>query len=185
MQMHPVAGFHFNNDQPICLELPSLDATQTLGEILGRSLPPGSILLLQGNLGSGKTTLVNAIGTGLGIHVPIISPTFVLVNEYDDGRIPLYHFDLYRLNSNEVAELTLEQYWDEQEYEPGIVAIEWADRLGDRPPYALTIQLSSPADENANHRRATLTLEGDWIPDIQDCWEHLKQLGNSKDFPKG
>lgn len=172
------------NDEQIWLDLPTLDATQQLGQMLGRSLPPGSILLLQGNLGSGKTTLVNAIGAGLGISDPIISPTFVLVNEYDDGRIPLYHFDLYRLNPEEVAELTLDQYWDEQEYEPGIVAIEWADRLGDRPPYALTIHLRSPANEGAEQRHAILSLEGDWIPNIDDCWEHIIQWSNSKDFPK-
>ncbi len=173
-----------NSDQHVSLNLPTLEATQELGRLLGRSLPPGSILLLQGNLGSGKTTLVKAIGSGMGIQDPIVSPTFVLVNEYDAGRIPLYHFDLYRLSSKEVAEFTLEQYLDEQEYEPGIMAIEWAERLGDRPPYALTIHLSSPAGENAEHRYVTLILEGRWIPNIQDCWAQIIQWRNSKDFSK-
>ena len=130
-------------DEPLILELPTPDATRELGILMGRSLPAGSILLLNGELGSGKTTLVQGIGKGLGIADLIVSPTFVLVNEYDDGRIPLYHFDLYRLNAEEADALAIETYWDSREYEPGIVAIEWADRLGDRPPGYLSMNLST------------------------------------------
>lgn len=185
-------------DKRIYLKLPTVAATQQLGYILGRSLPAGSILLLYGDLGSGKTTLVNAIGNGLGIADLIVSPTFVLVNEYNDGRLPLYHFDLYRLNPSETRAFDIEQYWDEREYEPGIIAIEWADRLCDSPPYAITIHLStSPfmtqqsanthesinsdgaVHEGTEERYAALILEGDGQPDICSCWDQLKHLEQS------
>jgi tRNA threonylcarbamoyladenosine biosynthesis protein TsaE len=118
-------------------------ATRSLGVALGRSLPLGSILLLEGDLGSGKTTLVQGIGAGLGITEPITSPTFILLNEYPEGRIPLYHLDLYRLQPSEVDALHLESYWDGTEFPLGIVAIEWAERLGYLPLSYWKIQLTS------------------------------------------
>jgi tRNA threonylcarbamoyladenosine biosynthesis protein TsaE len=123
------------------LLLPDMTATQCLGVVLGRSLPVGSILLLEGNLGSGKTTLVQGIGQGLGISDPIVSPTFTLVNEYLEGQVPLYHLDLYRLQLPEVEALHLETYWEGLEMPLGIVAIEWAERLEHRPANYLKIQL--------------------------------------------
>ena len=102
-------------------------ATRSLGVALGQSLPASSLLLLAGDLGSGKTTLVQGIGEGLGITEPIVSPTFTLINEYTEGSLPLYHLDLYRLQSVEVAALNLETYWEGVEVPPGIVAIEWAE----------------------------------------------------------
>jgi tRNA threonylcarbamoyladenosine biosynthesis protein TsaE len=124
----------------ISITLPNAAATRHLGIALGRSLPPGSILLLEGDLGSGKTSLVQGIGEGLGITEPISSPTFVLLNEYPEGRIPLYHLDLYRLQPSEVDELYLENYWEGIEVPLGIVAIEWAERLGYLPSDYLKLQ---------------------------------------------
>lgn len=126
--------------------LPDAAATLQFGQLLGRSLLPHSVLLLQGNLGSGKTTLVQGIGQGLGITEPIVSPTFTLINEYLEGRLPLYHLDLYRLQATETAALHLETYWDEQEAEPGIVAIEWPERLAYRPGEHLSITLEAETD---------------------------------------
>lgn len=99
-------------------------------------------MLLSGDLGSGKTTLIQGLGLGLGIADPISSPTFTLVNEYPEGRVPLYHIDLYRLAGEEVTDLYLEAYWDDREAVPGIVAIEWAERLTDPPCAALRIALA-------------------------------------------
>jgi len=111
----------------ICLS--DANATRSLGLQLGQVLPAHTVLLLQGDLGSGKTTFVQGLGEGLGVADPIDSPTFALINEYFDGRLPLYHFDLYRLNPAEAAALYPETYWEGDEKEPGIVAIEWSERL--------------------------------------------------------
>jgi tRNA threonylcarbamoyladenosine biosynthesis protein TsaE len=122
--------------------LADAEATRQLGINLGQSLIAGSVLLLEGDLGSGKTTLVQGIGEGLGITESIVSPTFTLINEYTQGRLPLYHLDLYRLQSQEVTQLNLESYWNEWEYPLGIVAIEWAERLIEKPPTYLKLCLT-------------------------------------------
>jgi tRNA threonylcarbamoyladenosine biosynthesis protein TsaE len=117
-------------------------ATQILGVELGQSLPAGSVLLLTGDLGSGKTTLVQGLAQGLKIVDEIVSPTFTIINEYFSGRLPLYHLDLYRLNNAEVDDLHLESYWLGLETELGIVAIEWAERLSYLPDNYLRIELT-------------------------------------------
>ena len=126
--------------------LPDAEATRQLGRNLAQSLPPGSVILLEGDLGSGKTTLVQGLGEGLGIKDPIVSPTFTLINEYPEGRIPLYHLDLYRLEPQEVEALNLEAYWEGIEFPPGIVAIEWAERLSYKPNNYLQISLTYQTD---------------------------------------
>ncbi len=127
---------------PLNILLADAEATRLLGIKLGQSLAAGSVLLLEGDLGSGKTTLVQGIGEGLGITDSIVSPTFTLINEYTEGRLPLYHLDLYRLQSDEVKQLNLESYWNGMEYPLGIVAIEWAERLLDKPPNYLKLCLT-------------------------------------------
>jgi tRNA threonylcarbamoyladenosine biosynthesis protein TsaE len=122
--------------------LTDVEATRQLGIKLGQSLVAGSVLLLEGDLGTGKTTLVQGIGKGLGIVDSIVSPTFTLINEYTEGRLPLYHLDLYRLQTEEVAQLNLESYWNGMEYALGIVAIEWAERLAHKPPTYLRLCLT-------------------------------------------
>jgi tRNA threonylcarbamoyladenosine biosynthesis protein TsaE len=117
-------------------------ATQAIGVELGNSLTAGSVILLTGELGSGKTTLVQGLAQGLGIVDPIVSPTFTIINEYFSGRLPLYHLDLYRLDPAEVDELNLDTYWQGIETEPGIMAIEWAERLSYLPPTYLRVELS-------------------------------------------
>ncbi|MGK7959958.1 tRNA (adenosine(37)-N6)-threonylcarbamoyltransferase complex ATPase subunit type 1 TsaE [Crocosphaera sp.] len=124
------------------LNLPNFEATKTLGQKLGQNLPEGSVLLLKGDLGAGKTTLVQGIGEGLGIKDPIVSPTFTLINEYHEGRLPLYHLDLYRLEPTAVVGLYLEQYWEAGEVLPGITAIEWPEKLSYLPLNYLEIKLS-------------------------------------------
>ncbi|MFE1748723.1 tRNA (adenosine(37)-N6)-threonylcarbamoyltransferase complex ATPase subunit type 1 TsaE [Coleofasciculus sp. H7-2] len=132
-------------------------ATRSLGIALGQSLPASSVLLLEGDLGAGKTTLVQGIGEGLGITEPIVSPTFTLINEYAQGRLPLYHLDLYRLQPEEVEALNLETYWEGFEVPVGIVAIEWAERLPYQPPSFLRVHLTYCAD---NGRQANLIPVG-------------------------
>lgn len=128
--------------KPIITLLPDAAATHSLGKALGQALPAGSVILLEGDLGAGKTTLVQGLAEGLGISDAVVSPTFTLINEYHEGRLPLYHLDLYRLEPAEVANLYLETYWEGIEMPAGIVAIEWAERLPYLPPNYLQIRLT-------------------------------------------
>ena len=99
--------------------------TEALGERLGAGLQPGATILLYGDLGAGKTTLVRGIARGLGIDpAEVSSPTFVLVQEYK-GRLSLHHVDLYRLDSTAADDLGLEELTESG----GVVVIEWAERL--------------------------------------------------------
>lgn len=122
------------------------------------------MILLEGDLGAGKTTLVQGIGEGLGITDSIVSPTFTLINEYLEGRLPLYHLDLYRLEPEEVTALNLESYWEGVEFELGIVAIEWAERLSYKPQRYLSICLNYSVDTG---RQASLIPVGNFDISLQ------------------
>lgn len=100
--------------------------TKQFGLNLGKDLKKGDIVALIGDLGTGKTTLTKYIGEGLGITEIITSPTFTIIQEYYSGRLPLYHFDVYRINSiEEMDELGCEEYF----YGDGVTIIEWADQI--------------------------------------------------------
>jgi tRNA threonylcarbamoyladenosine biosynthesis protein TsaE len=103
-----------------------------LGERWGREAKTGWVIGLTGELGAGKTQLVKGIARGLGVPDGVHSPTFVLINEYRTGRLPLFHLDLYRLESrDQIAGAGLVEYLDQPE---GVVVIEWAERwFGDGP----------------------------------------------------
>ena len=143
------------------MSLPDAATTYELGVALGKTLDPGSSLLLEGDLGAGKTTLVQGLGLGLGVREPIVSPTFNLIAEYPKGRMPLYHVDLYRLEPKEIKALNLESYWEGTEVPKGIVAIEWADRLPYLPEVYLRIRLDCVEDG----REAEITPSDafDWL----------------------
>ncbi|MFB2839661.1 tRNA (adenosine(37)-N6)-threonylcarbamoyltransferase complex ATPase subunit type 1 TsaE [Floridanema evergladense] len=141
------------------IPLANAEETRQLGINLGRNLTAGTVILLSGDLGAGKTTLVQGIGAGLGISEPIVSPTFTLINEYSEGRLPLYHFDLYRLSSPEVEALGLENYWEGGEFALGIMAIEWAEKLTYMPSSYLQIQLIYTPNDR---RLAKLLAMGDF-----------------------
>jgi tRNA threonylcarbamoyladenosine biosynthesis protein TsaE len=108
----------------------SADQTYKLGESLGKVLTPGDIVCLTGDLGAGKTAFTKGIGIGLDIKEFITSPTYTIINEYN-GRIPLFHFDVYRLEGvEEMYELGYEEYF----FGDGAVVIEWADIVKDIIP---------------------------------------------------
>ena len=130
------------NDTSLTLNLLTPEHTLELGKQLGHLLAAETILLLEGDLGTGKTTLIQGLGAGLGITDPIVSPTFALIHEYPEGRIPLYHFDLYRLTPAEVYDLHPEHYWLGLEAPLGITAIEWPQRLVALPENHLKIKLT-------------------------------------------
>ncbi len=145
------------NIKSLQIELCDHQATEKLGYLLGKYLPANSIILLKGDLGAGKTTLVQGMGKGLEITESIVSPTFTLVNEYLAGRLPLYHLDLYRLSPDQVATIYPEIYWEGIEVDPGITAIEWSERLADPPDNRLEITLTYDQKQG---RQATLKLFG-------------------------
>lgn len=133
------------------LLLPDAAATDRLGAALAPRLRPGDTLLLQGPIGAGKTALARAlIRARLGRCEDIPSPSFTLVQVYDDGAAEIWHADLYRLtHPDEAAELGLDEAFDR-----AICLVEWPDRLGSlRPPAALTLRL----DPDGDGRRITLT----------------------------
>jgi tRNA threonylcarbamoyladenosine biosynthesis protein TsaE len=102
----------------------SVERTRVLGEALGALLAAGDLILLVGDLGAGKTALTQGIGAGLGVRGVINSPTFTILKEYA-GRLPLYHFDLYRIDSpDEVYTLGFEDYFEGD----GVSVVEWAER---------------------------------------------------------
>jgi tRNA threonylcarbamoyladenosine biosynthesis protein TsaE len=108
------------------------DATARLGAALAEVLQPGTVVALDGPLGAGKTRLVQAVATALGVPVgTVTSPTFVLINEYSQGRLPVYHFDAYRLrDTDEFAELGPDEYF----FGEGVCFVEWASRISEMMP---------------------------------------------------
>jgi tRNA threonylcarbamoyladenosine biosynthesis protein TsaE len=139
------------------IDLPDLDATMAFGRLLGQPLWPGSVVALIGELGAGKTQLVRAIAEGLGIADSriVTSPTFVLVQEYP-ARLPIYHFDAYRLNTEaEFADLGVHEYFESK----GVCLIEWADRVpGCLPAEHLCIKLETMGETS---RRAIVEGKGE------------------------
>ena len=108
----------------VTLRSASANRTQRLGALLSALLQPGDVVLLEGPLGAGKTALTQGIGAGLGVRETINSPTFTLLKEYE-GRLPLYHFDLYRIEDpEELFALGFEDYFGGE----GVCVVEWADR---------------------------------------------------------
>ena len=98
--------------------------TEALGRQLAAQIQPGDVLALVGDLGTGKTTLAKSVATSLGVTEMITSPTFTIVSEYGSGRLPFYHFDVYRVHDeNELFEIGFEEYLEGT----GVCIIEWAD----------------------------------------------------------
>lgn len=130
-------------------------------------------MLLSGPLGSGKTSFTQGLGAGLGIEQTVDSPTFTLINEYSNGRVPLYHVDLYRLESTAADSLYLETYWDGEEVEPGILVIEWAERLNYLP--------DSPIQLNLTYAGAGRRAELSWSADGAG-WNELQEVLKSDEI---
>ncbi|MDE7395933.1 MAG: tRNA (adenosine(37)-N6)-threonylcarbamoyltransferase complex ATPase subunit type 1 TsaE [Clostridiales bacterium] len=101
--------------------------TVALGEKIGRSLKGGELITLSGDLGAGKTTFTKGIAYGMGVAVPVVSPTFTLMNEYEGNKLFLRHFDMYRLHSAEEAyEAGLTEYFGKND---GVCVLEWAENI--------------------------------------------------------
>jgi tRNA threonylcarbamoyladenosine biosynthesis protein TsaE len=134
--------------------------TQRLGSAIAQVLSPGTVVALIGTLGAGKTRLVQAVAAALGVPPGnVTSPTFVLLNEYTGGRIPIYHFDTYRLkDEDEFLELGPGEYFDSN----GLVFIEWADRVIDLLPnerIEIEIEVTSDTQRAISIRGTSARIE--------------------------
>jgi tRNA threonylcarbamoyladenosine biosynthesis protein TsaE len=135
--------------------LQNADATRALGEALGRTAQPGDVLWLHGELGAGKTEMTKGLAAGLGCTDHVSSPSFALIHDYRGGRLPLYHIDLYRLDSGSALDLGLEEYLEGE----GLTVIEWGERLpNDFFPDGLDIVLTYA--DNGDSRQMTMTARG-------------------------
>lgn len=152
--------------------LPDAASTLQLGEGLSRTCVCPAILLLDGDLGAGKTTCVQGIARVAGITGPVTSPTFALIQEYPEGDPALVHIDLYRLAPEAVRELWLEEFWERQV----LVAIEWAERLRYLPEDYLRLQLQFRDPEG---RRAVFKATGPqsaaWLARLAEHYTELEQ----------
>ena len=127
--------------------------TRSFGKKLAAELAPGIVIALTGDLGTGKTALTKSIAEGLGITEVITSPTFNIVKEYYSGRIPMYHFDVYRIGDiDEMYELGYEEYY----YGNGVCIVEWADLIEDIiPEDAIRIDIEYGENEGERIYRCT------------------------------
>lgn len=128
--------------------------TAKIGETLAREAKPGEIYLLEGDLGVGKTVFAKGFALGLGITEPITSPTFTIIQEYEQGRLPFYHFDVYRIaDEEEMFELGYESYFFGQ----GVCLIEWASLIqGLLPAECRTIRIEKDLERGFDYRRVQL-----------------------------
>ena len=126
--------------------------TEKVGEALGKILKPGSILAYEGDLGAGKTAFTRGLARGLGAKEQVTSPTYTIVNEYLSGRIPLFHFDMYRLRSaDDLWDIGWEDYLDRG----GVCAVEWSENVAEALDSFTLVNIEKIGDES---RR--ITIEG-------------------------
>jgi tRNA threonylcarbamoyladenosine biosynthesis protein TsaE len=154
----------------------SEEETINIGEELGKLLTPGTIIGLNGELGAGKTVFVKGIARGLNTQEEPNSPTFVIMNKYE-GRIPLYHFDLYRISSAEELEgIGYEDYF----YGNGVTVVEWSDRVKEIfPDKTIRVEITIPveSDDKAETVRK-INIEGKdiWLSSFKNTVEQASQL---------
>ena len=126
--------------------------TERIGEALGKEISPGTVLAYRGDLGAGKTAFTRGLARGLGCTEPVTSPTYTIVNEYLSGRIPLFHFDMYRLrSSDDLWDIGWEDYLERG----GVCSVEWSENVADAMEDAviITIEKIGPATRQ-------ITIEG-------------------------
>ena len=128
--------------------------TYELGEKIGQMAKPGMVISLTGDLGVGKTGFTQGLAKGLGIEEPVNSPTFTIVQVYEEGRLPLYHFDVYRIEEpEEMEEIGYEEYF----YGQGVCLVEWASLVEEIiPPEAVWITIEKDLDKGFDYRKITV-----------------------------
>lgn len=138
------------------IETYSAEETFQTGETIGKKALPGQIYTLTGDLGVGKTVFTQGLAKGLGIEEPINSPTFTIVQVYEEGRLPFYHFDVYRIGDiEEMDEIGYEDYF----YGDGISLVEWADLIEEiLPEKIIQVTIEKDLEKGFDYRK--ITIEG-------------------------
>ena len=131
--------------------------TGKFGEELGGAVRAGQVICLEGDLGVGKTVFTQGFAKGLGIEEPISSPTFTIVQEYHDGRLPLYHFDVYRVGDiSEMDEIGYEEYF----YSDGVSLVEWGNLFPELfPKDTIYITIEKCLDKGFDYRKITVSTK--------------------------
>ena len=137
------------------IETRSPEETFQFGEKLGREAKPGQIYTLNGDLGTGKTVFTQGFAAGLGITEPVNSPTFTIVQIYEEGRMPFYHFDVYRIGDvEEMDEIGYEDCF----YGEGVCLIEWAELIEEiLPEHVIAVTIEKDLERGFDYRKITLT----------------------------
>ena len=137
----------------------SPEETETVGQQLGKYLQPGAVIAYLGDLGAGKTAFTRGLARGLGATEPVTSPTYTIVNEYLSGRIPLFHFDMYRLgSSDDLWDIGWEDYLERG----GVCAVEWSENVADAMENPITVRI-----EKLGEGSRRITIEGgDMLADL-------------------
>ncbi len=125
--------------------------TEEVGKKLAEKLNPGTVIAYRGDLGAGKTAFTRGLARGLGILDPVTSPTYTIVNEYLGGRLPLFHFDMYRLGS---ADDLFDIGWDDYLERGGICAVEWSENVAEAMENPITVTIEKLGEES---RKITVT----------------------------
>ena len=127
------------------------EQTEAVGQALGKVLKPGAVLAYEGDLGAGKTAFTRGLAKGLGASDTVTSPTYTIVNEYLSGRLPLFHFDMYRLSSSdELWDIGWEDYLERG----GVCAVEWSENVSDAMEGAIRIRIEKLGEDT---RKITIT----------------------------
>lgn len=147
------------NQQTEVIESFSAEETYALGEKIGQEAKPGQVYTLIGDLGVGKTVFTQGVAAGLGITEPVSSPTFTIVQIYEEGRMPFYHFDVYRIGDAEEME---EVGFEDCIYGEGLCLIEWANLIEEILPPAYTqVRIEKDLSRGFDYRKITLTRIGE------------------------
>ena len=137
------------------IETRTPEETFEIGRKIGQSARPGQVYSLTGDLGVGKTVFTQGVADGLEIYEPICSPTFTIIQEYDSGRFPFYHFDVYRIGDIEEME---EIGYDDYFFGRGICLIEWADLIEEiLPENLIRVMIEKNLEKGFDYRRITIT----------------------------
>ena len=128
------------------------EQTEAVGAALGKALQPGAVIAYQGDLGAGKTAFTRGVACGLGAKESVTSPTYTIVNEYLSGRLPLFHFDMYRLRSSDDL---FDIGWEDYLERGGICAVEWSENVADAMEGAIRIRIEKPTPDTRK-----ITVEG-------------------------